>query len=60
MLIAGGDQRQQNDVKVAYSDFGLFTLLFSIFLPRKAAMLARSWDRNYVCPSICLLSLIHI
>ena len=24
------------------------------FLPREAAMLARSWDRNSVCLSVCL------
>ena len=27
-----------------------------IILPRDAAMLARSWDRNFVCPSVCCLS----
>ena len=33
------------------------TITFAIlcrFLPRGAAMLARSWDRNTVCPSVCL------
>jgi len=27
-------------------------LVFSYFLPREAAMLARSWDRNSVCLSV--------
>jgi len=25
-----------------------------VFLPREAAMLARSWDRDFVRPSVCL------
>ena len=30
------------------------SLLLNIILPRDAAMVARSWDRNSVHPSVCL------
>ena len=50
----GWQNRHKPNKWVALRIMELIVVTFYVqFLPREAAMLARSWDSNSVCPSVC-------